>query len=214
LNSRIAYRSRQFFKALLGRVTAEEMEEARGVLGPELYKIFERMPGQYRYHMLDVYRRVREAGCDDPLVWQAALLHDSGKFDPSSGKYVSLPYRVAIVLLKATALGRPLLERLAESDFGFWILDFGLKLPKSKIQNPKSKHPQAGTRNPKSVSGLAKQMGWRYPFYLSKRHAWLGAQRAAEHGAPHDLVELIARHHVHTEQSDALSALQAADERS
>src|SRR4051812_39613928 len=95
------YRSRQFFSALLGRVSVEEMQEARSVLGPELYTLFEALPGQYRHHMLAVYRRVKRSGCDNINVWRAALLHDAGKYDPESGAYVRLPYRVVVVLLRA-----------------------------------------------------------------------------------------------------------------
>src|SRR5438105_2170011 len=107
--ARWAYRSRQFFGALLGRVSEEDMAKARRVLGPGLYELFAQMPGQYRWHMLAVYRRVREGGCEDRHVWQAALLHDSGKHDPASGRYVSLLYRVAIVLLEAMPYGTSLL---------------------------------------------------------------------------------------------------------
>jgi hypothetical protein len=195
--SRWPYRSRQFFIALLGRVTEEDMAEAHRVLGPRLYELFAAMPGQYRRHMLAVYRRVREAGCDDPRVWQAALLHDAGKYDPVTGKSVGLAYRVAIVLLKATTPGRRALRRL--ENFGFWILDFGLPEfpnPKSKIQNPKSR------------------MGWRYPFYLSGHHAELGARLAEERGASSEVVRLIAAHHDHRAPDQALAALQAADEKS
>src|SRR5437016_3442765 len=97
--SRWLYRSTQFFSALLGRVSKRDLEAARTVLGPELYAVFATMPGQYRLHMLEVYGRVINAGCGDPNVWQAALLHDVGKYVPAGGRYVSLPYRVIIVLL-------------------------------------------------------------------------------------------------------------------
>ena len=107
------YRSRQFFGALLGTVSREEMREARRVLGPLLYPMFAAMPAQYRRHALTVYRRVREAGCDNPYVLQAALLHDAGKYDPTSGRYVTLGHRVAIVLLKAVPPGKAALARLA-----------------------------------------------------------------------------------------------------
>ena len=90
------------------------MAEARRVLGPRLYELFAAMPGQYRRHMLAVYRRVRQAGCDDPHVCQAALLHDAGKYDPATGKSVGLAYRVAIVLLEATRPGRRVLRRLED----------------------------------------------------------------------------------------------------
>jgi putative nucleotidyltransferase with HDIG domain len=109
------YRSTQFFSALLGRVSERDMEEARQVLGTELYKAFAAMPSQYRSHMLAVYRRVRDAGCGEPYVWQAALLHDTGKYDPASGRYVTLPYRVGIVLLAATPPGRRLLAKLSKA---------------------------------------------------------------------------------------------------
>jgi putative nucleotidyltransferase with HDIG domain len=173
--ARQLYRSRQFFAALVGRVSREEMEEARRVLGPVLYRLFSAMPGQYRAHMLAVYRRVREAGCDDPHLLQAALLHDSGKHDPASGRYVSLPYRVAIVLLEITPAGRSLLGRLAS----------------------------AGRKG-----------GWRYPLHLNKHHARLGAERAAEYGAPPEVVRLIVEHHDYRQPDRALAALQAADDRS
>jgi HD superfamily phosphodiesterase len=74
------------------------------------------MPGQYRRHALTVYRRVSEQGCEDPAVLQAALLHDAGKHDPTSGRHVTLGHRVAIVLLKSVRPGRLILSRLAEHD--------------------------------------------------------------------------------------------------
>jgi putative nucleotidyltransferase with HDIG domain len=83
------------------------------VLGPNLYLIYAAMPRQYRLHSAQVYKRVREAGCADPHVWQAAFLHDSGKYDPATHRSVTILHRVAIVLLKATSPGKALLERLA-----------------------------------------------------------------------------------------------------
>ena len=124
------YRSTQFFSALLGKVSQADMAEARDVLGPELYEMFAALPGQYRHHMLTVYRRVREVGCADPDVWKAALLHDAGKHDSESGRYVSLPYRVAIVLLAAIPNGRRLLARLAEPGaMGATARAMGLRYP-------------------------------------------------------------------------------------
>ncbi len=128
------YRSRQFFAAWGPPIAKEDMVEARRVLGPELYKIFSSMPRQYRLHSLNVYRRVRQTGCDDPTVWQAALLHDSGKFDPASGRYVTIAHRVIVVLLSATSLGRLLLKRLSRPanikmpvwSFAYWRYPFYL----------------------------------------------------------------------------------------
>ena len=122
------YRSRQFFAALAGPpVSREDMAEALDVLGPQLYKIFSAMPRQYRQHSLNVYRRVRQAGCDDPVVLQAALLHDSGKFDPVSGCYVTIAHRVIVVLLGAVSPGRRLLRWLSRPtrvDKGRLSLDY------------------------------------------------------------------------------------------
>ncbi len=89
------------------------MAEARRVLSPTLYPIFAAMPAQYRRHALTVYRRVVDSGCDNSHVLQAALLHDAGKYDPATGRYVTLAHRVAIVLLKATPAGKRLLGKLA-----------------------------------------------------------------------------------------------------
>ena len=102
------------------------MAEARRVLGERLYEVFAAMPRQYRRHALGVYGRVREAGCDDPIVWQAALLHDSGKYDPASGRYVTVVHRVAVVLLGAVPGGGRVLKGLSRGRSargpGGWLL--------------------------------------------------------------------------------------------
>ncbi len=111
--NRWRYRSGQFFSALLGRVTRAELKEAKSVLGPELYTIFALMPCSGKRHALTVLSKVRGNRCDDRQVWQAALLHDSGKYDPACGNSVTLAHRVAVVLLEAVPPGRRLLSRLA-----------------------------------------------------------------------------------------------------
>lgn len=83
------------------------------MLGPDLYKVFAALPAQYKRHGLGVYKRVRANGCMDPVVWQAALLHDSGKYDSVSGAYVTLPHRVAVVLLEAFPGGKGILGKLS-----------------------------------------------------------------------------------------------------
>ena len=109
------YRSRQFFAALgVGaRLDRKGLNEARRVLGPDLYRLFAAMPGPYKRHGLRVYRRVRQAGGSGEGLLQAALLHDSGKYDPASGRYVTVPHRVAVVLLGALPIGRPALDWLS-----------------------------------------------------------------------------------------------------
>jgi hypothetical protein len=115
LLGRWLYRARQFFAALgVGaRLDREAVQEAQRVLGPDLYRLFAAMPGPYKRHGLHVYRKVREAGGSGESLLQAALLHDSGKYDPASGRYVTVPHRVAVVLLAAAPLGRPTLEWLS-----------------------------------------------------------------------------------------------------
>jgi hypothetical protein len=167
------YRSRQFLVAAFARVSEEDMAEARRVLGPSLYALFKAMPEQYKVHALNVYRRVKSAGGSDPALLQAALLHDSGKFDPQTGRYVTIMHRVAVVLLEALPGGRRLLRRLAAPGRGNGIVF--------------------------------------YPFYLSRRHAALGAHLAAQHGAPQATVRLIAGHHGRADDP-ALKLLQSADE--
>jgi hypothetical protein len=41
------------------------------------------------------------------------LLHDSGKYDPGSGRHVTVLHRVVVVLLESVPVGRPLLEWLS-----------------------------------------------------------------------------------------------------
>jgi hypothetical protein len=151
------------------------MAEARRVLGPSLYSLFRAMPEQYRRHALDVYRRVKSAGGSGPPLLQAALLHDVGKYDPGTGRYVTVAHRVAIVLLEALPGGKGLLRRLAAPGRGNGVVF--------------------------------------YPFYLSRRHAALGARLAAEYGASSEAVRLIAGHHGRADDS-ALKLLQSADEES
>ncbi len=109
------YRTRQFFTALgIGaRLSREDVVEVRRVLGPDLFRVFSSMPRPYKRHGLSVYRKVLLAGGSDPALLQAALLHDSGKYDPGMGRYVTVLHRVAVVLLEAVPAGRPLLEWLS-----------------------------------------------------------------------------------------------------
>jgi hypothetical protein len=151
------------------------MAEARRVLGPGLYSLFRSMPKQYRVHALVVYRRVKESEGSEPALLQAALLHDAGKFDPATGRYVTVAHRVAVVLLEALPGGRRLLRRLAAPGHGNGVVF--------------------------------------YPFYLSRRHAALGARLAEQHGASPATVRLIAGHHGRGDDS-ALKLLQSADEES
>lgn len=178
LAERWLYRASQFFAAVGfgGRVNWADMAEARRVLGPALFGVFAALPQPYRRHGIAVYRRVREVGGDDTALLQAALLHDCGKFDPASGRQVTVWHRVAVVLLGAVEPGKAVLARLSDGRLG----PFGLL----------------------------------YPFYLSREHPRLGAQRARQHGASPETVRLIANHQGYGGTDEMLQRLQAADDRS
>ena len=108
------YRARQFFGAALARVDPAEraaLLDAAG-LPPPLAALFRRMPRPYQWHALNVARRLRAEGHGDPALLQAALLHDMGKWDPATGRRVTLPHRVLAVLLGRVPPGRRLLRRL------------------------------------------------------------------------------------------------------
>ncbi len=109
------YRSGQFFRALGsgGRLGKGELAEVSRVLGPRLFTLFSALPPVYRRHGLAVYKRVKQAGGESAALLQAALLHDCGKFDPASGRHVTLPHRVAVVLLEAIPLCTPIEDWLS-----------------------------------------------------------------------------------------------------
>jgi hypothetical protein len=91
------YRARQFLDALRPVVRAAEVREAATVLGPRLSPLFETMSERDQRHCLDVYERLRVAGCKDRDVLSAALIHDVGK-GSLAGTEIRLWHRVTYVL--------------------------------------------------------------------------------------------------------------------
>jgi hypothetical protein len=111
---RIAYRSRQFFRAVAalatGDLTERDRAEVAGVLPEGLRALFFRMALNDQRHSLEVYRRLVAQGYADRDLLIAALLHDCGR----SLARIALWQRVALVLAKAR---RPaMLDRLAGPD--------------------------------------------------------------------------------------------------
>ncbi len=104
---RLPYRVRQFARAFApvaaGEVTAAIRAAA---LPPAAARLFRAMPRPYQRHALNVATRLQGAGHSDPVLLAAALLHDSGKWDPASGRRVGLMQRVGATLLKQWGLGR------------------------------------------------------------------------------------------------------------
>lgn len=101
------YRSRQFFRALRARVTAEDLARVDAVLPPTQAALFRHMPVALQRHHLDVHDDLVAAGCSDPDVLAAALLHDVGKGQ------VTVWARVAHVALAPFG---PVQDRLAATD--------------------------------------------------------------------------------------------------
>lgn len=103
--ARALYRSRQFFGSVRPRIDADLRAEAFRLLREPERRLFATMTLRDQQHCLDVYRRLRQQGHDDPDLLAAALLHDVGK-----GR-IALWHRVAYVLLEARVPA--LLRRLA-----------------------------------------------------------------------------------------------------
>src|SRR5919201_4133382 len=105
------HRIGQFVGHLSARVTSEEAVQARGMLPPTAWPLFEAMPVADQRHALNVMWSLQARGLDDPDLLQAALLHDVGK-----GGHLRLWHRVAGVLLEAIV--PRLLERWANGVAG------------------------------------------------------------------------------------------------
>jgi hypothetical protein len=95
------YRVRQFFSALVARVSPDDLREADEVLPPEAQKLFRRMNVSDQRHSLNVMRTLRQQGHTEPDVLAAALLHDVGK----SAVWIPPWHRAIIVLARRFAPG-------------------------------------------------------------------------------------------------------------
>lgn len=96
------YRVRQFRAALCAYVRSEERSLVARLLSPAEQQLFEAMPLYDQRHCLDVYYTLCAAGCTDPLLLRAALIHDCGKVE-DDGRPMSLPWYVGVTLLKRLA---------------------------------------------------------------------------------------------------------------
>ena len=94
--SRLAYRTRQFWNALLGPHRRVETGVLLPHLNPSQIVLFRRMQPFEQHHARQMLERLKAAGQADPDLLAAALLHDVGKLLLP----LSLPDRMVIVLGK------------------------------------------------------------------------------------------------------------------
>jgi len=123
--SRLAYRVRQFAGSLWSGLDERQRVGIDRLLTAEQRLLFRQMAPAYQWHGFVVYSKLAADGCDDLEVLRAGLLHDVGKGS------VTLPYRVAVVLLDAWW---PRLEAGAEaivitaSGCGMMVKEYGYLL--------------------------------------------------------------------------------------
>jgi hypothetical protein len=113
--AQLRYRARQFFGARAAQIDPADRTALlqAGQVPASLASLFERMPVPYQWHALNVARHLQAEGHSDPILLQAALLHDMGKWDPASNRRVSLGVRSAAVVLEHVPGGEGLMQRLA-----------------------------------------------------------------------------------------------------
>ena len=63
---RLSYRARQLRRTLAPGITADDLREAQSVLGGDLYALCAAMQPADQRHCLDVHRKLRSEGEDDP----------------------------------------------------------------------------------------------------------------------------------------------------
>jgi putative nucleotidyltransferase with HDIG domain len=93
--TRWAHRVRQARSAHGVAITDADRQEALGQLNPAMGALFLRMAARDQIHALRVMRRLGDA---EPVLRQAALLHDVGKIEAPMGT----PGRSLVVLAQAT----------------------------------------------------------------------------------------------------------------
>lgn len=197
-----AYRAYQFFAALKAtlpgirrRLTDDDNALVESVLPtPSQKQLFSRMSPNDRRHAVAVARTLQQAGHQDRVLLQAALLHDVAK---SLGQPII--HRVLIVLLEA-----------------FWpaaLLRLSTIPSTQKEQESKDELP----RSPLAHSSLQQISWWRRPFVIHAHHPAIGAAWAQQVGCDPVAVELILRHQdklfgdLDYPQQKLLEALQWAD---
>jgi hypothetical protein len=78
-NSRLYYRSRQFWQAISTRSSQEDITLASDLLAPAQFELFQQMQKSEQAHSLRVLKGLRKQGENNIDLQTAALLHDVGK---------------------------------------------------------------------------------------------------------------------------------------
>ena len=114
------HRGSQFLTALAAEARPPDDGPALVVLPQHLAVLFGRMAPPDRRHGLDVFHRLRAGGHTDPVLLQAALLHDVGKAEAG----ITVVHRAARVLLarRAGPLWRWLSGRPTGWRRPFWVV--------------------------------------------------------------------------------------------
>ena len=94
INSRLAYRTRQFWFTLFGAQKNIDLLSLRSYLTPAQIVLFQRLQPPEQAHAVRVMERLQAGGHDEPELLSAALLHDIGKILSP----LAVWERVAIVL--------------------------------------------------------------------------------------------------------------------
>lgn len=96
-NSRLVYRTRQFWQAISTDSSREDIELASTILTPSQFELFQQMHKSEQAHSLRVLKELRDQGELDTDLQIAALLHDVGKIRAP----LRLWERVMVVVVRA-----------------------------------------------------------------------------------------------------------------
>lgn len=163
---RAAYRVGQFLTALRANVHPPDDAPALAVLPPNLRDLFERMPPEDRCHGLKALEELQAQGETDPILLQAALIHDVGKADAG----VTVVHRVARVLLRPVAPGvwRWLSGRPTGWRRPFWVV---------------ANHPERGAVWIESAGGPPELVALVRYHEDDAPGAWAGTDQGRRHAA-------------------------------
>lgn len=104
----------QFWRHRSARVSPGERAHAAGILGAQLAPLFLGLPVNEQRHALDVLATLEGMGERDPVLQQAALLHDMGK---AMARFSIIDRSLAVFL---EAISPALFQRVLD-----WLPGFG-----------------------------------------------------------------------------------------